>query len=123
MKPPIAPSTLSTPHSLARSAPAKPSITEAEAPAINAVIAATGPEIIPAPPNFSNPVNMIISSILVSLFCQLGDLLISFLKRKAKVKDTGDLLPGHGGVLDRIDGMLLAIPIGIITWEYLIIIT
>jgi phosphatidate cytidylyltransferase len=73
--------------------------------------------------NFSNPVNMIISSILVSLFCQLGDLLISFLKRKAKVKDTGDLLPGHGGVLDRIDGMLLAIPIGIITWEYLIIIT
>ena len=52
-------------------------------------------------------------SLIVSFTCQLGDLFISYLKRKAKVKDTGDLLPGHGGVLDRIDGILFAVPIGL----------
>ena len=50
----------------------------------------------------------------ISLVCQLGDIFISYLKRKAKVKDTGSLLPGHGGLQDRIDGMLLAIPVGLI---------
>ena len=52
-------------------------------------------------------------SLIVSFTCQLGDLFISYLKRKAKVKDTGDLLPGHGGVLDRINGILFAVPIGL----------
>ena len=71
---------------------------------------------------FNNPVVMFVLVILVSFFCQLGDLFISFLKRKAKVKNTGDLLPGHGGVLDRIDGMLFAVPLGIVVWEFLILI-
>ena len=62
----------------------------------------------------NNFFNLLIISILVSLVCQLGDLFISYLKRKAKVKDTGDLLPGHGGVLDRFDGILFAVPFGAI---------
>jgi phosphatidate cytidylyltransferase len=48
--------------------------------------------------------------LLVSLISQLGDLFISLLKRKAKIKDTGNLLPGHGGVLDRVDGIIFAVP-------------
>ena len=48
--------------------------------------------------------------IFLSLISQAGDITVSFFKRLAKVKNTGNLLPGHGGVLDRIDGMLFAIP-------------
>jgi len=55
----------------------------------------------------------IILTFVISTISQLGDLFVSLLKRMAKVKDTGKILPGHGGILDRVDGIIFALPIGI----------
>ena len=68
--------------------------------------------------NFSS---LIPVSLFLSLICQLGDLFISYFKRMAKVNDTGSILPGHGGLLDRIDGIIFGLPIGLIIISILII--
>ena len=62
---------------------------------------------------FNLTINLVFFTFLISLISQSGDLFISYLKRKADIKDTGNFLPGHGGLLDRMDGMIFAIPIGI----------
>ncbi len=58
-------------------------------------------------------VNYVVIMFIISSLSQIGDLIISYLKRKAKLKDTGSILPGHGGLLDRMDGILLATPFGL----------
>ena len=54
--------------------------------------------------------NNFILTIFISTVSQLGDIIVSYFKRKSKIKDTGKIIPGHGGLLDRIDGMVFAFP-------------
>ena len=59
----------------------------------------------------ADSLTLLLTILSVSLISQIGDLIISYFKRKAKLKDTGKILPGHGGVLDRIDGLVFVMPI------------
>ena len=61
-------------------------------------------------------INGIVLCLTLSFVSQTGDLIISYFKRLAKVKDTGKFLPGHGGILDRIDGIIFAIPFYYFFW-------
>ena len=58
----------------------------------------------------SNGLSIFLIILLISLISQIGDLIISYFKRKAKLKDTGKIIPGHGGLLDRIDGLIFVFP-------------
>ena len=59
-----------------------------------------------------------ILAIIFSLIAQFGDLVISYLKRLEKIKDTGKLLPGHGGIFERIDGLMFVVIFGYIVYNF-----
>ena len=61
--------------------------------------------------NYEITINLFLVTILLSSISQIGDIMISYFKRLSKIKNTGKIIPGHGGLLDRIDGMIFAFPI------------
>jgi phosphatidate cytidylyltransferase len=63
-------------------------------------------------------IEIMIFSFVLSAVSQLGDICVSYFKRFSKIKDTGQIIPGHGGLLDRIDGMIFAYP-----FSYIVILT
>ncbi len=63
---------------------------------------------------YTSSLQNILLGLIISASVQIGDLFFSYLKRKSNIKNTGNILPGHGGILDRIDGILVGLPVGLI---------
>ena len=61
---------------------------------------------------------ILIFILLISAVSQIGDLVISYFKRLAKIKNTGNIIPGHGGLLDRVDGIIFAIPAAVLFYNF-----
>ena len=61
--------------------------------------------------DFPLTITWFLTIILISSVSQTGDIIVSYFKRLSKIKNTGNIIPGHGGLLDRIDGMIFAFPI------------
>jgi len=70
-------------------------------------------------PNLEFGINNLIFCLTISLISQIGDLSISYLKRKTNIKDTGNILPGHGGMLDRLDGIIFALPFSYLLLKFI----
>ena len=64
-------------------------------------------------------IKLLITVFLISSVSQLGDLLISYFKRLSKIKNTGKILPGHGGLLDRVDGIIFAVPFAYFLFKFI----
>jgi phosphatidate cytidylyltransferase len=69
--------------------------------------------------NLEFNLNNFIFCLTISLISQIGDLFISYIKRKANIKDTGKILPGHGGILDRMDGIIFALPFSYLLLKFI----
>tara|TARA_Y100000590_G_C15725543_1_gene1015122 strand:- start:3159 stop:3509 length:351 start_codon:yes stop_codon:yes gene_type:complete len=69
--------------------------------------------------NNMNNIELPIVVLLISSVSQLGDIIISYFKRNSNIKNTGNIIPGHGGLLDRIDGMIFAIPFTFLIFKIL----
>jgi phosphatidate cytidylyltransferase len=67
---------------------------------------------------FSGTINIALTSMIMAIIAQISDLFVSYFKRKFRIKDTGHIIPGHGGLLDRFDSIIFTAPIFLMLVSY-----